>query len=371
MSLRKFLFAFMLAALAAAPAFSQVRDTVSLPDSLWDSADTVVWVRKVPYYCEGPAYEAATGAVYFTQQIGNNAPNWPIWRVVPGVDTGNVWYSVKQNNGIAFDPKGRLVVCQNGQLSRLKPDLSAPGSGMLDTVLTTFGSTVQSNDLAIGKAGDIYFSGYSDNNVYYLNPEGARTTVATGVNSSNGIEWPQALDSNGVYVNASGSNLVYRYERDPVTGALSNRTNFLSVTTPDGGAVDSRGNRYVASYNTGEIRVFNAVGVQLGRIALRKQSGIYDSVQSAGRRGRQGNADNCVFGGSDLKTLYITGDGGLFSIRLKVAGIPAANVTALRGRALVPAHPISRETDPRDVRGRLLAPDAKTPAVRAPVPVAR
>ena len=31
---------------------------------------------------------------------------------------------------------------------------------------------------------------------------------------------------------------------------------------------------------------------------------------------------NCVFGGPDLKTLYITSGGSLFSIRTKTAGLP-------------------------------------------------
>ena len=347
----------------AVPALSQVQDSISLPDSLWNSTDTVVWERKVPNYCEGPAYEAATGAVYFTVQTASQ-PNWPIMRTVPGVDTGGVWYNTKQSNGLAFDRQGRLVACQNGQVVRLK---SNGTSGVLDTILTSgFGNTVQSNDLAIGKNGDIYFSGYSDNNVYYLNTEGVRTTVATGVSSSNWIEWLQDLDSNALYVNSSGSGKVYRYVRDPATGALSGRTDFITVTQPDGGTYDSHGNRYVASYGNGEIRVYNNAATYLGRIALRKQSGIYDSVASQGRKGKQGNADNCVFGGPDMKTLYITGDGGLFSLRLKVAGVPASPV------ALRPM--ISRETklrgenENRDVRGRLLAPSSKMPAVKVPIP---
>lgn len=358
-----------LAALAAIPAAAQV-DSISLPDSIW-AGDSVTWVRKVPNYCEGPAYEKATGAVYFTVQTASK-PNWPIYRTIPGVDTGGPWYGVKQNNGLAFDPQGRLVACQNGQLSRILHD-SASGLGVLDSVLTTFTSSTQSNDLFIGKAGDIYFSGYNDGKVYYLNAQRQLSTVATGVTSSNGIEWLQDLDSTGVYVNGSQAKIVYRYQRDPATGALSNRTNFITNIQADGGTFDSHGNRYVANYEGGEIRVYNMAGTQLGRIALRKQSGIYDSVSSQGRPGKQGNADNCVFGGSDLKTLFITGDGGLFSIRLKIPGVPAGQTTGIR-RALIPSKSLPETPSPefRDLRGRRLpqssdAPVAKfSPAPRSP-----
>ncbi|HEX2612323.1 MAG TPA: SMP-30/gluconolactonase/LRE family protein [Fibrobacteria bacterium] len=345
-----------LVVLAAIPAAAVV-DSISLPDSIW-AGDSVTWVRKVPGYCEGPAYEKATGAVYFSQQPGNSAANWPIYRTVPGVDTGGIWYNTNQSNGMAFDPQGRLVVCQKNQVVRLKPNPVSGGlGGALDTILTSgFGANVQSNDLVIGRAGDIYFSGYTDNNVYYLSPSGVRITVAMSVSSSNGIEWLQDLDSNAVYVNASGSNVVYRYQRDPATGALSNRTNFISsIPAPDGGSFDSHGNRYVASYNNGEIRVYNMAGTYLGRIALRKQSGIYDSVASSGRTGKQGNADNCVFGGPDLKTLYITGDGGLFSIPLKIPGVPAGQVTAIhRGLAPMKSRPNASSEEFRDLRGRML-----------------
>ena len=359
---RLILLAILVAIVAAIPAAAQV-DSISLPDSIW-AGDSVTWVRKVPNYCEGPAYEKATGAVYFTVQTASK-PNWPIYRTIPGVDTGGAWYNVKQNNGLAFDPQGRLVACQNGQLSRILHD-STSGQGVLDSVLTTFTSTTQSNDLYIGRAGDIYFSGYNDGKVYYLNTQRVLSTVATGVTSSNGIEWLQDLDSNAVYVNGSGSSIVYRYQRDSVTGALSNRTNFITGIQADGGTFDSHGNRYVASYGTGEIRVYNMAGTQLGRIALRKQSGIYDSVNSQGRTGKQGNSDNCVFGGSDMKTLFITGDGGLFSLRLKIPGVPAGQPTAIR-RSLYSRKnsDVNESPDSRDVLGRKLSDSWEGPVLKS------
>ena len=97
---------------------------------------------------------------------------------------------------------------------------------------------------------------------------------------------------------------------------LPTRTTIVTATPRTGSA---NGNRYVASYNLGEIRVYNAAGTFIGNIAMRVQNGTpYDAVSF--RQGNQGNASNAVFGGPDMKTLYISGDGGLFSIRLKVPG---------------------------------------------------
>jgi len=357
--------------LAIASAFtfacvSPFAQNVSLPDSLLAPGDTLQWVRKVPYYCEGPAYDAATGYVYFTQQIGNNVPNWPIWRVKPGVDTGIVWYRTYQNNGLAFDPQGRLVAAQNGRLSRLKQS-TAGDSGVVDTTLVVSPSNGvsfnQANDLSIGLRGDIYFTALGSS-VYYLNPArqlSVATSTAYPISSANGIEWIE--EEKAVYVNSATNNgNVFRFGIDSATGAFNSRAAFLTTTipSPDGGTVDIHGNRYVASYGQGEIRVFNAAGAQIGYIRQRLASGIYDSVSSSGRVGISGNACNAVFGGADMKTLYITGDGGLYSIRLKIPGRPPATApTSIRRISPVKAHeilPPGMKREPRDVRGRVTTP---------------
>jgi sugar lactone lactonase YvrE len=337
---------------------------VSLPDSILAPGDTLQWVRKVPYYCEGPAYDAATGYVYFTQQIGNNVPNWPIWRVKPGVDTGMVWYRSYQNNGLAFDPQGRLISAQNGRLSRLK-NAAAGDSGVVDTTLVVSPSNGvsfnQANDLSIGTRGDLYFTALGSS-VYYLNPArqlSVATSTAFPISSANGIEWIE--EEKAVYVNSATNNgNVYKFGIDTTTGVFNARSAFLTTTipSPDGGTVDIHGNRYVASYGQGEIRVFNAAGAQIGYIRQRLASGIYDSVSSSGRVGISGNACNAVFGGPDMKTLYITGDGGLYSIRLKIPGRPPVYTpTSIRRSSLVKQHEIVVPQGlgaARDLRGRVM-----------------
>ncbi len=334
------------------------QNVVQLPDSLRDAADTVVWVKKVPMYCEGPAWEPATGAVYFTEQFAASVANWPLWKVLPGstTDTGSVFVNTYQNNGLDFDPQGRLVSCQNGRISRYKSD------GTLDSTLvlystagvSAFTQSTQVNDLSIGANGAMYFTSLGSQ-VFYLNPSRQLSVAATGLTQANGIEWFE--EENNVYVNETGGN---RVRRLPITspGVLGTPVNFISSPGPDGGTYDSHGNRYVASYTQGEVRVFNARGDSIGRIALRTATGSYDN-----RAGNQGNVDNCVFGGSDMKTLFITGDGGLYSIRLKVAG-KVRYATPILRYSLRPRN--TREADLlRDVRGRWLEnPSARIPALR-------
>jgi gluconolactonase len=219
----------------------------------------------------------------------------------------------------------------------------------------------QANDLSIGSKGDIYFTALGSA-VYYLSTSRQLSTVTTNIGQANGIEWVE--EQKAVYVNSTQGG-VYRFAIDSTNNTLINRTTFLSTTAmpgTDGGCIDSHGNRYVASYSQGQVRVFSANGDSIGRITLGNPPGTFNN-----RAGAAGNADNCAFGGSDLKTLFITGDGGLYSIRVKIAGRPPAqgpvslrpiSIKALEGKPSV---------DGRDVRGRRVTPVENLPSLAVPV----
>jgi gluconolactonase len=362
---KKFLVIAALMAVTASPLAAQ--NVIQLPDSLYAAGDTITWVKRVPAYCEGPAWEPATGSVYFTQQGSNNAANWPIHRVKPGVDTGIIWYAFRQNNGIEFDRQGRLIVAQDGRLSRLR-QATVGDSGVVDSVMVTSGTNgvtfSQSNDLSIGSRGDIYFTALGSA-VYYLSPSRQLSTATTNITQANGIEWVE--EQKAVYVNSTGGG-VYRFAIDSTNNALINRTVFIpasgtgGIPQTDGGCIDSHGNRWVASYGLGQVKVYSANGDSVGRISLANPPGTFNN-----RGGVAGNADNCAFGGSDLKTLFITGDGGLYSLKVKVAGRPPAQGPVSLRLNSIKASVGSIPTDSRDVRGRLLAPSANVPAVKVPV----
>lgn len=329
---------------------------IQMPDSLYAAGDTISWVKKIPTFCEGPVWEPSTGFVYFTrQQLG--ATTWPIVRVKPGADTGTVWVANPgEANGLDLDPQGRLIAAQRGKLTRYNPD------GSVDSVLFTSpnnGVTVGLiNDLSIGKNGAVYFTTNS-NQIYYLSPNRLVTLAYNNATSANGIEWVE--EDSAVYVNEGRK--VIRYKVNP-NGTLSDPATFITVlagtggTYADGGTIDAHGNRYIASFQIGEIRVFNARGDSVGRIVPKVVTSGYE-----GFSGAMGNVSNMVFGGPDLKTLYFTGDGGLFSIRLKVPGRARyGGVTALRAAAPDKAlKPLARDAGSRDVRGRVTAPAQNSP----------
>lgn len=375
--------AFLVAAsvLLAQPAGAQVgtQSTINLPDSLYYPGDTVAWVKPVPSYCEGPAWHARTGEVTFSA-VGSpgssaNRPHWPLWRVKPGVDTGSVFWNLGQGNGQIVDAQGRLVVIQRDVAIRF--DRYDSAGAKVDTLVSSGKNGVNfhtnasndagaGNDLAVGKRGDFYFSTLASS-VYYVDTAGNLSVAATGLNSANGIFWLE--DENIVFVhNTSGSNAaILRYDRAS-DGTLTNRTTWGTFSGyADGGCIDVAGNHWVGDYTNGMIRVFPPAGGQaIGNITLRglPATGGYNA-----RSGNQGNANNCVFGGPDLKTLYITGDGGLFSLHVKIPGrqLPPSETVSLR--PAIPRRAGSAAMSlvaPRDALGRTVREDARVPVLALP-----
>jgi gluconolactonase len=357
------------AALVAASA-ACAQTVINLPDSLYNPGDTVAWVRRVTAYCEGPAWNPATGEVTFSQ-IGSpgsatNRPDWPLWKIKPGQDTGVIFYNKGQSNGQMLDPSGRLAVIQRAHVIRFNPD------GKVDTVIASGANGVSfdannntdggaGNDLSFASSGAFYFTNLASG-IFHVNAAGQLSQVYSASSSANGIDWIE--EQGRLYVH-EGSN-IQRFDVQP-DGSLTNRTVWASQSGmgADGGCVDSRGNHWVGDYSNGLVRVFNAAGQSIGTITMRSVSGAYNA-----RSGNAGNADNCAFGGEDLKTLYITGDGGLYSLRVKIPGRADPKATALRAPA--PKAAGSAETaENRDVRGRLLAPAEKIPSLKIPGKTAR
>jgi gluconolactonase len=290
-----------------------------LPDSIVTSGTTGKQLVEVPSYCEGPAYDPISGRVFFSQQKTNQTADWPVWKYETKTanDKGMVFIEkAYQANGMEFDPQGRLVIVQNSRITRYKAD------GTEDSVLVlsgkdnvTFG---QANDLTFLKNGALYFTDLKAQ-AFYLSPSRNLKVAATGLSSANGIQVIE--EENSVYVHETQGGKVTRFEIN-TDGTLKNGTLFATTASPDGGEVDEHGNWYFANYNGGEVRVYNKSGQALGTIVV--------TPTTAGdvSKGKAGNVSNCTFGGTDNKTLFITGDGGLYSINLKIAGRKRVNATS-------------------------------------------
>jgi sugar lactone lactonase YvrE len=160
-------------------------------------------------------------------------------------------------------------------------------------------------------------AGGKDGILFRLDPDGKTTLWRRNIGISNTLGW--SPDRKRFYFADSPANVIWQYDYNPSTGAIENERPFLegfSRGLPDGSTVDSTGYLW-------NCRFFGGCIVRVA------PDGVIDRVVEMPIR----NITTCTFGGSDLKTLYVTtakieapaGDrlaGGLFAIPTAVAGQP-------------------------------------------------
>jgi sugar lactone lactonase YvrE len=159
--------------------------------------------------------------------------------------------------------------------------------------------------------------GGKDGVLVRLDPDAKVTSWRKGVGISNTLAW--SPNRRCFYFADSLANVVWIYDYDSSTGAISNERPFLqgfARGVPDGSAVDSEGYLWNCRY----------FGNCIVRVA---PDGKIDHVVEMPVK----NITTCVFGGADLTTLFVTtasaeaprGDrlaGSLFAIQTGIPGQP-------------------------------------------------
>jgi gluconolactonase len=243
------------------------------------------------------------------------------------------------SNGLMFDRQGRLVICEaaNRRVTRIESD------GRLTVLADRFDGHRfnQPNDLALDSRGRIYFSDpcYGDRRgmemvdadgrkvegVYRIDPDGRVSRVITHeADRPNGlVVTPDdrtlfVADNNNDTV--GGARKLWRFALRP-DGSIDPASRTLvhdwgTTRGPDGIKLDAAGRLFVAAglnrpnppYETQEkptagVYVFSAAGKLLRTIPIPRDE-----------------CTNCGFGGDDLKTLFVTAGGTLWSVRLNGPG---------------------------------------------------
>jgi gluconolactonase len=143
--------------------------------------------------------------------------------------------------------------------------------------------------------------------VYRVDPDGKVTQIITAVEKPNGIIL--SPDMMTLYLadnNPSGNRhlLAFELKPDGTVGPKKVLHDFGKGRGIDGMCIDVKGNVY-ATAGTGKLAgvyVFSPEGKQLAFIPTPE------------------DPTNCVFGGKDRKTLYVTGGKSLYRIPLKIEG---------------------------------------------------
>lgn len=272
---------------------------ILLPDS------SVERVATGMRFTEGPVWLPAEGCLLFSDIPANRLLRW-----TPGKGV-EVWREPSHNaNGNTLDLQGRLITCEHGsrQLTRTGPD------GAVSVLASSFGGKRLNspNDVAVKSDGTIWFTDptygvqkdrveQDHNYVFRLDPGAAEpVAVAADFGMPNGLCF--SPDEKTLYIaDSSDRHHIRAFGVNP-DNSLSGGEVFAVIEpgVPDGTRCDEQGRLYSTAGDG--VHVFAPSGELLGKILTPE------------------SAANCAFGGPDFRTLYITAQTSLYSVRLATAG---------------------------------------------------
>lgn len=207
-----------------------------------------------------------------------------------------------RSNGLGFDSKGRLISVQGNSVGIVYPKGSeAVLAGPYET---------RPNDLVVSKNDHIYFTLPSNKPpaVFHIAP-GGKPELAAEAPSPHGVQL--SPDEKTLYVADSHSDALVAFDVKP-DGTLANRRtfgNYVGVTRGDNGffnsnadgiAVDSESRIYVGTLQG--VQVLSPKGENLGLIPVSQRP------------------QNLAFAGPDKRTLYIAGQGAMYSVKMLAQG---------------------------------------------------
>lgn len=230
-------------------------------------------------------------------------------------------------NGMCLDHDGRLVVCEQGDLSHhARISRVEPISGMIETVVDEWeGLRFNSpNDVVVKSDGTVWFTDPSYGHlqgfkgapqvgdyVYRYDPATGRlSVVADSFVKPNGLAF--SPDEKTLYITDSGANQEtgsyhvglphHVIAFDVADGRHLTHARLFAVTTPgfpDGIKVDSAGRVYASSFSG--VQVFDPAGDLIGEILLP-------------------GAVNFAFAGAERNVLLITTDTAIWAAVLAASG---------------------------------------------------
>ncbi|MFT5498818.1 MAG: gluconolactonase [Kiritimatiellia bacterium] len=160
------------------------------------------------------------------------------------------------------------------------------------------------NDLVVDKHGGVYYTLTRTAQVVYIHPDGTQEIAVEGIETANGITL--SPDGSTLYVAAYKPKEIWAYTISEPGKAIDPRR-FAAMDDgaalgADGMCIDRAGNVYCAGAK--HVWVWSPSGTLLDQIECPERP------------------INCAFGDQDLRSLYITGFGGLYRQRMLTYGLP-------------------------------------------------
>ncbi|MFT4106666.1 MAG: SMP-30/gluconolactonase/LRE family protein [Lacrimispora sp.] len=208
-----------------------------------------------------------------------------------------------------------IALCESGNLLITKKDtiiLYNPVTGQEQCIVRTeFPDAIRFNDGKCDPSGRFYgdtmdMTGKEEaGSLFILDSDGNFREAATGFIIGNGLAWNE--ENTLLYLVDSPKKVVYQFDYCAETGAVKNRKAAIQIPdnagVPDGICIDRKGMLWIAHYFGARITRWNPVSGEL-----------LETIPVPA-----GNVTSCCFGGSDMKSLYVT------TSNMNLPDIPAAD----------------------------------------------
>ncbi len=243
---------------------------------------------------DGPAWDGV-GSLFAPDVKGGK-----LYRYMPRSGKMQVVLPDAGRISATYFSRGRLYLSDNpgGQILQL--------DGKARKVIARFNPQAKPserpNDLVVDNRGGVYVTLTGPKKVVYIQPDGKVREVVTGLESPNGIILSPSQKT--LYVSSYVPKKVWAYDVKE-DGSVANAREFAAMDDgdakgADGMTIDRAGNVYCAGAT--DIWIWNPAGKLIEKITCPTRP------------------INCAFGDNDIRTLYITAFGGLYSQRMRIAG---------------------------------------------------
>ncbi|MBP90952.1 MAG: hypothetical protein CMJ64_30295 [Planctomycetaceae bacterium] len=261
---------------------------------------------------DGPAWDGA-GALYVPDVKGGK-----LLRYTSRTNKMQIVLPEAGRISASFFNHGKLFLSDNGESRILRLD------GKDKVVITVHDPeakpAIRPNDLVIDKNGDVYYTLTGQSQVMYVSPGGERQIAIADIETPNGLTL--SPDESVLYVAAYVPKQIWAY--DVNAGLGKNARIFAEMDSApekgaDGMTIDRAGNVYCAGPK--HVWIWSPDGKLL------------DKIETPTR------PINCAFGDQDMRSLYITGFGGLYRQRMTISGRPPHPSARAENQAANPNRP--------------------------------
>ncbi len=269
---------------------------------------------------EVPVWDVAEQALYWVDIEGKL-----LQRLTPATGTVDRWQMPERIACFALRENGGLIVAFASGIAFYDLD-----TGAIDWIAKPEAHipTTRFNEGKCDRQGR-FWAGTMDDRLtehsgalYRVDPDRSVTKVLDGIGISNTMVW--SLDDTEFYFADTLDGVIDRFDYDPATGAIANRRRIVDLAGtgigPDGSTIDAEGYLWNAQWD----------GWRLARYA---PDGTLDRIVELPVQ----KPTSCMFGGPDLRTLYVTSAiwdltpeqlrdqpqaGGLFALDVGIGGVP-------------------------------------------------